>query len=135
MGPKFSFRARVMARFGRSIVIRHFTKLAYDQNDQIDLDKSTYDDKNARAVVWFPTKAGFPRGGGRPGMGALLRFTPEGVLLREDYAAWVNSDEVANEYDHIFVDEKPYRVFIRQKPVTDCGLDLLILREQVGGVS
>lgn len=124
-----------MARFGRYITIRHFTKLAYDQNDQVDLDKSVYKDTNAHAIVWFPTKAGFPRGGGRPGMGALLRLTPEGVLLREDYAAWVKSDEVANEYDHVLVGDKTYRVFIRQKPVVDCGLDLLILREMVGGVS
>lgn len=134
-GPKFSFRARAIARFGRSITIRHFTKLAYDQNDQIDLDNSTYEDTVTRAIVWFPTKAGFPRGGGRPGMGALLQFTPEGILLREDYAAWIKSDEVADKDDHVFIESKAYRVFIRQAPVTDCGLNMLILREQVGGVS
>lgn len=124
-----------MARFSMTITIRHFTKLAYDQNDQIDLGKSIYTDTDIRAIVWFPTKAGFPRGGGRPGMGALLRHAPEGILLREDYAAWIKSDEVADKDDHVSIGSKTYRIFIRQKPVVDCGLNMLILREQVGGIS
>lgn len=135
MGQKFSFVKRVFAKWNRQIKIRHFTKLAYDQNDQIDLPKSTYTDTVTCAIVYFPTKAGFPRGGGRPGMGALLNHYPEGILVREDYGAFIKSAEVADKDDHVIIDDKTYRVFIRQKPAVDIGVDLLILREQVGGVS
>lgn len=133
MGQKFSFRAQALEKFGQDIKVRHFINIAKDQNDQVDLDKSTYEETTARAIVWFPTKAGFPRGGGRPGMGALMQYAPEGILVREDYAAWIKSEVAADKDDHILVGNKTYRIFIRQAPVVDCGLNLLILREMVGG--
>ncbi len=124
-----------MVRFGRTITIRHFTNIAYDQNDQVNLGNSTYADTETHAILIFPTPAKFPRGAGRPGMGYRLQMLAEGSLTRNDYGAFVKSSETIEADDHVLFDGGTYRVTIMRPSIPDVGITILVLKKLVGGVS